>query len=185
MPERTMSAETELTPANITDNKTDNVEIEALPVSIDRDRAASVIRSLSGDFSVEVQKVIYYPYLWVFFIYSVKTIIGKRRDVKASCFVDLINNQASTTDKFTLETESVSSDNILSPDVGEEEAFKTASTYLTHSAIHKMKALLVPDYEVVEKKIVYKPFWIVKCRNRKRENFKAIVDACTGKFQVL
>ena len=161
------------------------IAIESVPVEIDRDRAASIIRHLSGDFNVEVQKLIYYPYLWVFFIYSVKTLLGRRKDVKASCFVDLINNQASTTDKFTLEQIKVNPDNVLESDISEDAAFNTASTYLTHSAIHKMKALLVPDYEVVEKKLVYKPIWIVKCRNRNAENFKMIVDACTGKFQVL
>ena len=159
--------------------------IDMIPVSIERDEAASIVLAHAGGYNVQVQKLIYYPYLWVHFRYTVKTLIGKSRVINASCLVDLINNQAATTDRFDIESIEVPADNVLGSDYDVETAFKTATTYLTHSAIHTMKALLVPDYEVIDKKHIFKPFWIVRCTSRNRDSFKVIVDTLTGKFQVL
>ena len=159
--------------------------IELIPVSITRDEAASIVLAHAGEYSVQVQKLIYYPYLWVYFKYTVKTLLGKSRIIDASCLVDLINNQGATTDRFELSSESVPADNILEPDYDSETALATAKSYLLHASINKMKALLTPRYEVVENKQIYKPFWIVRCTNRSRDSFKVIVDSLTGKFQVL
>ena len=161
------------------------VTIECLETNIDHDRAALIVEKYAGDHAVQVQKLIYYPYFWVFFNYSVKTLIGKSRIIKASCMVDLINNHAATTDSFESVKKDVPSENILEADFTAEQAFETAKTYLTHAAIHKMKALLVPDYEVVDKKTIYKPFWIVRCSNTDLHKFKVIVDGVTGKYQLL
>jgi hypothetical protein len=168
-----------------TDISSQKVEIKTLPCSIDRDKAALIVEAYSDQHSVQVQKLIYYPYYWVLFSYTVKTLIGKSRVINASCMVDMINNHAATTDKFEASIEAVPKDNILEYDYSEEEAFKTAKTYLTHAAIHKMKALLVPDYKVKERGIIYKPFWIVRCTNSNRHKFKVMVDAVTGKYQLL
>lgn len=159
--------------------------INAIPAGIERNEAKSIISNYSENHSVQVQKLIYYPYYWVLFSYTIKTLLGKSKSIKASCLVDLINNHAATTDKFDFCSTEVLKDSVLEHDYSAEQAINTAKTYLTHSSIHNTKVLFAPDYEIIKESLVYKPFWIVKCMNRDRHNFKVIVDAVTGKFQLL
>ena len=170
---------------DITDIDTSTIRINLTPADMTENDAKNIVAKHSEGYSVQVQKMIYYPYYWFLFSFTVKTLFGKSRDIKASCMVDLINNHAATTDAFNSQETVVLKDNVLENDFNEEDAYKTARTYLTHSSIHNMKVLFAPDSEIIEKQLVYKPFWIVKCTNRERHTFKVIVDAVTGKFQLL
>jgi hypothetical protein len=170
---------------NETEIDSEKIVVNAIPVGIEQNEAMSIVSAYSEQHSVQVQKLIYYPYFWVLFSYTVKTLLGKSRSTKASCLVDLINNHGSTTDKFEFKKSKVLKNSVLEPDYTEEQALKTARTYLTHASIHNTKVLFAPDSEVLEQSTVYKPFWIVKCTNRDRHSFKVIVDAVTGKFQLL
>ena len=165
-------------------NNTETI-ITSIPETITEDDANRIVMQYASGYNIQVQKKIYYPYFHVLFSYTVKTLFGRSRETKASCLVDLINNQASTTDKFEITEYRVQPENILEGDIDEEGALRTAKTYLTHASIHNSKVLFAPDSTILEKRFVYKAFWIVKCSNRNRETFKAIVDAVTGKFQVL
>ncbi|MCF7928961.1 MAG: hypothetical protein K9L68_08620 [Spirochaetales bacterium] len=158
--------------------------ILALTQHISAQQAEAVLSAAASQFNTQIQRRIYYPYYWVHFHYSVKTVLGKR-DIEAYCFVDLINNLASTADRFESETISVPANNVLQSKMDEEAAYKTARTYLLHSSIHKMKALLLPKYEIVQKAFVYKPFWIARCTNANREQFHMLVDGVTGKYEAL
>lgn len=158
--------------------------ITVIRESISREDAFKIVQKVSGEFSPQIQKRVYYPYYWVFFEYVVKTFLGKRR-IKAYCLVDLLENQASTADHFeTCEIEE-EEENILTPCTDPESALKTAETYLVHSAIHQMKSLLFPRAEVKNRVFLHKPFWIVRCDNLKGERFRVIVDGITGKFEIL
>ncbi|HAK45120.1 MAG TPA: hypothetical protein DCO79_04260 [Spirochaeta sp.] len=159
--------------------------VNVIPFSIEKNDAQNIVSNYSKQYSVQVQKLIYYPYYWILFEFTVKTLFGKSRKTKASCLVDLINNHAATTDKFELYEAEVLKNSVLEHDYSPEEAVKTARTYLTHSSIHNTKVLFAPDSKIKKESLVYKPFWIVKCTNRDRHSFKVIVDAVTGKFQLL
>ncbi|MDA3939309.1 MAG: hypothetical protein PF693_08380 [Spirochaetia bacterium] len=159
--------------------------INSIKGSLSSNEAVSIVQPFIENYIPKSQKIVFYPYYWVFFHYTVNTIIGKSRIMEASCFVDMINNIASTTDRFEKENIEVVSGNILTASISEEEAFKSARTYLTHASILKRKALMVPKVQVIERELVYKPFWIIKCTNRTRENFNIMVDAVTGKYQTL
>ncbi|MDC7227067.1 MAG: hypothetical protein PQJ61_09930 [Spirochaetales bacterium] len=160
-------------------------KINLIPGTINENDAKNIVSKYSEHHSVQVQKLIYYPYYWFLFSFTVKTLFGKSRSTKASCLVDLINNHAATTDSFDIAEKEVLTAGILEQDYTQEQALKTAKTYLMHSSIHNMKVLFAPDSEILKQSLVHKPFWIVKCTNRDRHSFKVIVDAVTGKFQVL
>ena len=168
-----------------TNTDTEKVIINAIPGEIEQEDAYGIVSKHSEQYAVQVQKKIYYPYYWVLFSYTVKTLLGKSKDIKASCLVDLINNHAATTDVFETAKTEVICDNILEQDYSSEDALKTAKTYLTHASIHTSRVLFAPDSKILKESLVYKPFWIVKCTNRDRHSFKVIVDAVTGKFQLL
>ncbi len=159
--------------------------INSIKRSLSSDEAVTIIQPFIENYIPKSQKMVFYPYYWVFFHYTVSTIIGKSRIMEASCLVDMINNIASTTDRFEKENIEAVSENILTASISEKEAFNSARTYLTHASILKRKALLVPDVQVIQKELIYKPFWIIKCTNRTRENFNIMVDAVSGKYQTL
>jgi len=158
--------------------------INSLKENISRSDALMAVSGSSGAFTPQVQKQLFYPYYWVHFQYRVKTILGERL-LQAYCLVDLLNNQAATADEFQWEPRQEEEENILQPEVAEESALETARTYLLHSSIHTMKALLCPEKTILDQRLLYKPFWIVRCDNRKKEHFHLLVDGMTGKFQVL
>lgn len=159
-------------------------QITALQKTIERDRAQMIVGGTSGEFSAQVQKILYYPYHWFHFEYDVKTLLGKRT-IQAFIMVDLINNRAHTADRFEFAEIEVPQDNVLKPDFPKEAAKDTAGTYLLHSSIHEMKALLCPEKRIVDERMTYKPFWIVRCVNFKNETFRVMVDAMTGKHQII
>ncbi len=161
------------------------MNINAIESTITREDAASILQAKTSSIIPRVQKLIYYPYYWVFFSFRVKTLFGMGRNNKASCLVDMINNQAATSDIFKHVEVEVPEENILENDFSEEESLKTARTYLNHAAMHKMKALVVPQSEIIEEKKIHKPFWVVKCFNQDNSHFTMIVDAVTGKYQNL
>lgn len=158
--------------------------IESLLCNIDRNDALRMVSGYSSSFTPQIQKRIYYPYYWVHFEYTVKTILGSRT-IQAYCLVDLINNQAATADSFQWESLEIEEENILQPEISAETALGTARSYLLHSSIHTMKALLCPEKKVLAEKVMYKPFWIVRFENEKKERFRLLVDGMTGKFQVI
>ncbi|MCD6396503.1 MAG: hypothetical protein J7L71_03100 [Spirochaetaceae bacterium] len=164
---------------------TKKIIINSIERFLSSNDAVTVIKPFIENYIPKSQKMVFYPYYWVFFHYTVNTIIGKSRIMEASCLVDMINNIASTTDRFEKKNVEAVSENILTPSIPEEDAFNSARTYLTHASILKRKALLVPDVQVIQKELIYKPFWIIKCTNRTRENFNIMVDAVTGKYQTL
>ncbi len=164
---------------------TKKIVINSIRGFLSSNDALTVIKPFIENYIPKSQKMVFYPYYWVFFHYTVNTIIGKSRIIEASCLVDMINNIASTTDRFEKENIEAVSENILTPSIPEKEAFKSARTYLIHASILKRKALLVPNVQVMQEELIYKPFWIIKCTNRTRENFNVMVDAVSGKYQIL
>ncbi len=158
--------------------------ISAIAPGISRNQARGILCRVAGTYKPQVQKLVYYPYLWTHYEYTVKTILGKR-SVRAYILVDLIHNIASTSDSFDYEDISVDEEIIIPRKIDVETAGETAKTYLLHSAVHKMKTLLLPEARIRERREIYKPFWIVKCVNRNRESFRVLVDGLTGKYEIL
>jgi len=104
----------------------------------------------------------------------------RERSFKASCLVNLRDSKAATSDPFDSEEVKADSENVLPCAVDGEEAKKIAQSYIIHSARHKMKSLLIPQMELLEQARVYKPFWLIKCENRKRNSFRVLLDGVTA-----
>ena len=159
-------------------------KISSIHQNISNKDAERIIERVSGDYIPQVQKKIYYPYYWFLMEYTTKHFILKR-NIQASCFVDLRNKIASTTDKFHWEEIEVSEENVMEGQIGEQEALKIARSYLVHSAVHNMKSLIFPNFTLVQKMQMFKPYWIVRCQRSDLFEFKVIVDGATGRFKIL
>jgi hypothetical protein len=158
--------------------------ITAVKQHISSQQAALLVQSAAGDFVAQVQKKIYYPYFWFYFRCSVK-ILKWEHPMRVSCLVDRINKEAATSSLFEREEVEVEEENILEEELARDEAYKMAETYVVHASIHKMRSILFPKQELMEEAAVYKPFWLVKCSHPRKGHFRVIVDAGTGKLQVL
>ncbi len=158
--------------------------ITTIRQNISSEQARLIVDSVSADYSTQVLKKIYYPYHWFFYNCTVKMLF-RERSFKASCLVNLRDSEAATSDLFDREDVSADSENVLPCAVAGEEAGKIAQSYIIHTARHKMKSLVIPQMELLEQARVYKPFWLIKCENRKRTSFRVLLDGVTGKFQIL
>ncbi len=49
----------------------------------------------------------------------------------------------------------------------------------------KKKVVKTPDIEYLDDEYVYKPFYIVECKNDQEETFHVLFDAVTGEFSLL
>ncbi len=133
---------------------------------------------------VHTQKKIYYPYYWRHYHFTF-AIQRHKRPFEAHILVDMINNTASSADRFSLDTLDVDEDLVIDPDISIEKASETAQTYLQHSITTKLKMLFVPRKEIIDEKVIHKPFWLVRCSSRNQKPFFVIVDALNGKYQIL
>ncbi len=158
--------------------------ITTIRQNISSEQARLIVDSVSADYSTQVLKKIYYPYHWFFYNCTVKMLF-RERSFKASCLVNLRDSEAATSDLFDREDVSADSENVLPCAVAGEEAKEIAQSYIIHTARHKMKSLVIPQMELLEQARVYKPFWLIKCENRKRTSFRVLLDGVTGKFQIL
>lgn len=160
------------------------MNILTIKQNITAEDALGVVNSRSKSLFPKVHSLVYYPYYWFLFSYTLKTLLGNR-SIKASCLTDLCRNQAFTTDCFQRVEREVETKQIVQERYNEAEAYKTARTYVVHSATHRMKALLLPELTLIDQEKVYKPFWIVECRRQGTAPFLVLVDSTTGKYEIL
>ena len=160
------------------------MNIVTIKQNITEKHALEVVKSRSKDLFPVMHSKVYYPYYWFHFSCTVKTLLGSK-SIKASCLTDLCRNQAFTTDYFEKENLEEDSTLIVQDKYSECEAYKTARTYVVHSSIHLMKALLLPEVSLIEKERVYKLFWLVECQQQRSALFLILVDSTTGKYEIL
>lgn len=146
--------------------------------------ALITVQRRAENYSVRSEGKLYYPYFWFFFSCSVKTFFGSRNR-KASCLIDLLRNQAATTDPFITSEVETDPSQFIQEKYTEQEAYCTASTYMVHASIHITRSLLLPQLEVLDKGKVYKAFWIIECTHLQKTSFKVMVDSITGKYEMI
>lgn len=159
--------------------------VTAVVKSLSAGKAEAIVSPYLGDFFIYNIRLLYYPYYRVYYEYRIKTFFGKGRIHKAICLVDMLNNIASTCDRFETELLNPDSETVLTPRISKTQAMKTADIYLTHSSINVMKALSAPLKVATDSQGIFKPFWLFHCRNSAGESMDILVDSNTGKYETL
>ena len=147
-------------------------------------QAEGVVASASGEWTSRARSKIYYPYFWFHLRYATRTLLGYG-SVRLSCLVDTRTGCASTTDPFELERVDANAGVVMEPRLAEGEALRIAHRYTAYAVRNRRKALVVPEVTVLERCLVYKPFWIIDGTQRCASSFRMLVDGVTGGFHVL
>ena len=161
-------------------------EIVAIEGRLTSVQVEEVIAAVSGEWTPRACRKLYYPYFSFELRYTARTLLG-RSGVRASCLVDARTGLASTSDPFELERVEVDASDILEPRLTDDAALSIAERYVAYVVKNKRKALVVPDTDVLDRKLVRKPFWIVECTQRDpgAPGFSVLVDGITGGFHVV
>ena len=88
---------------------------------------------------------------------------------------------SSTSDPFELDPVEADEAEVALPRLEVAEALRLAERYASYVVKSRRKALVTPKREVLEQRLVYKPFWIVDCA----EAYTLLVDGVTGGFHPL
>ena len=147
-------------------------------------QAEGVVVSTSGEWTSRAHGKIYYPYFWFHLRYATQTLLGKSC-VRLSCLADVRTGHAATADPFELERVDASAGGVMEPRLSEDEALRIAHRYGAYVVRNRRKALAVPEVTVLERCLVYKPFWIVDGTKWRKSSFRVLVDGVTGGFHAL
>lgn len=154
--------------------------IRAIRTGIGPARAAALLES-AGSVSADVERKLFYPYRWFLLRSSARTLLGESA-LRMSCLVDARTRLCATADPFELEELRAPRDDVLDAKLAELEGRRIAERYAAHVVRGKRKALVRSELELLEAKLVYKPFWVVRCTARGDREFRTLVDAVTGGF---
>ena len=127
---------------------------------------------------------LYYPYDWILFRYRAKTWLGHTA-LKVSCLVDSRTRVCSTADPFPTEDVAPGDDLVLDPRIGRERALALARRYAAHAVRQNHKAFVLPRVEVLERRGIYKPFWVVDCAPDEAGPQSLLFDGVTGEYCAL
>ena len=161
------------------------VEIVSLRSLWTKGEVKKRIQTISKDADLEVKIIqnVYYPYLQ--FVYE---LIVKGTGGKALCFVDMVGGvEAISTALPKMESVRVPKIQIMPCKVDPEVAQRKAETYITYVFTHRRKVLIAPELLIRSKKLVYRPFFILKCNasEKKKSKFYLMFDAVSGQYQTL
>jgi hypothetical protein len=158
--------------------------ISCINGGISQEGAERLVAAGSEDWTPRVQTKLHYPYHWFLMRYSAKTIFGESA-LRVSCLIDGRTRIGATTDAFEVEHATVHDDEVIEPRVGEAEACRLAERYTSYVVRNKRKALVTPRVEILDRAVVHKPFWVVRCANGSKPEFRVMVDGATGGMCVL
>ena len=136
---------------------------------VDTGQALAVVRN---------QRV-YYPYDWYLLRHRAITWFGAT-GMDLSCLIDSRTGVAATTDRFQTGTVATADALVLDRRLERDITLRVAKRYAAHATRQRHKALLPPKIELVARRPVYKPFWVVDYRLENRCQQRMLVDGVTG-----
>ena len=158
--------------------------IRAIAGDVSGGAAERVVQSSSPGWTARAERRLYYPYFWFHFRYTARTFLG-RSGLRASCLVDARTRLGATTDAFELQTVEPDARDIVAAGIDETEARRIAERYTSYVMRRRRRALIAPEVEVLDRALVHKPFWVVRCTRDDASAFRGLVDGLTGRFHVL
>lgn len=154
--------------------------VSAIRAGFTAEGCERVVGAASPASSPRTRRRLFYPYFWVQLHYEVSTWLGKSA-LRLECLVDARTRISSTTDPFELEPVDADENELIATDVDAAEARRLAERYSSYVVKNRRKALVASRMEVLEERLVYKPFWIVDCGT----DYTLLVDGVTGGFHPL
>lgn len=161
------------------------VEIKCIRNGFKMEDAFQRLYKRSKHFTIENMDLLFYPYLLI--EYEVK-FRGKLEKLSETVLVlcDMWRGQfsmAKTAGDFT--KIQVDESSLISVKYDKERAIKEGPRTVYGEIQAKKKVLNIPDIEYLYDELIYKPFYIVECKNDEQEVFHILFDAVNGDFSLL
>lgn len=157
--------------------------IRAIRTTVGAEEAVAILES-TAPVSAAVERQVFYPFHWFLLRCSTSTVLGTSA-VRVSCLVDGRSGLCATADRFDLEGIRASCEDILDTKLGELDGRRIAKRYAAYVVRGKRKAFVRAELEVLEAALIYKPFWVVGCKEGSTPPFRMLVDGVTGGFYPL
>jgi hypothetical protein len=153
------------------------IEVKTILGGVNAAEAGKISAAASEGLSKGIARPLFYPYYWFSFRETTQTILGAS-SIRISCLVDGRTGVGATSDPFDVELRRVAARDVLSSAIKEPDALKQASRLVRHAPKARRRALVGARRELVERCLVYKPFWVVSTGPERA--LSVVVDAVTG-----
>jgi len=144
-----------------------------------------VLYKRSKHFSIEKMSTLFYPYLLA--NYDVKFSEKlKKLNTTVVCIIDMFSGRISVAKTpghyFELEVE----EQYMMPlKADRDQAIKDCPIEVSSFLMSSKKMPRIPDIIYRDEELIYRPFYIVECKNEDGENFHILFDTVTGDFSLL
>lgn len=161
------------------------MEIKVLKNGFKMEDAFERLYKRSRHFTIENMDLLFYPYLLMEFevLYSGKL---ERLNGKIMCLCDMwkgIYSIAKTRGEYM--TVNAEEETVMPMKLKKMDAIKNAPREIYGEIQKEKRVLNIPDIEYVSDELIYKPFYIVECRNDDNEAFHILFDAVSGSYSLL
>ncbi|MEM4157096.1 MAG: hypothetical protein QXN69_02055 [Candidatus Methanomethylicaceae archaeon] len=129
---------------------------------------------------------LYYPYWLINFEVKANMALGVSKTYDGVyLMVDGLTCFVGYTSKPDLESEELDDERILSLKVLEDRALSGAEEYLKKTFQRLKRLTMLKEMEItpVEKRVIYKQFWLVKLPNKKNKRVWLLLDSVSGSTQ--
>ena len=139
----------------------------------------------SKHFSIENMDLLFYPYLLITYQIDYGKKLAKLNE-EILIMADMYRGGysfAKSRGKFT--TMEVDDQTVMPMKQDRRKLIKDGPRTVYGEIMLKKKVVKTPDIEYIDDEYVYKPFYIVECKNEDGETFHILFDAVTGDFSLL
>ncbi len=160
-------------------------KIKMLKNKYTMDDAYERLMKRSKNFSVDKMHTLFYPYLKINYLVDMGEKL-KRLNENVVCMVDMYTGRESVA-KTKGEFIEIDADaKLMMPlKIQRESALKNAPLTIGTTIMGRKKVIKIPDIIHQDDEIVYKPFYVVECRNSDKEVFHILFDSVLGDFSLL
>ncbi len=139
----------------------------------------------SKHFSIENMDLLFYPYLLIEYDIDYGKRLAKLNE-RVLVMADMFRGGYSfAKSRGSFATMEVEEETVMPVRQDRRKTIKEGPRTVYGEIMRKKKVLRTPDIEYVDDEVVYKPFYIVECKNEDGENFHILFDAVTGDFSLL
>ena len=139
----------------------------------------------SSHFSIENMDLLFYPYLLIEYSIDYGKKLEKLNEhilIMADMYRGGYSFARSAGDFVMMNVEE---ETIMPHKMDRRQLIKDGPRTVYGEIMLKKKVIKTPDIEYIDDEYVYKPFYIVECKNEDDETFHILFDAVTGDFSLL
>ncbi|MFC0558418.1 hypothetical protein [Halalkalibacter alkalisediminis] len=140
-----------------------------------------LLKSIDRNLPYTLEGLVYYPYYLFEFKMNAKGLMRLKGNI--GCTVDSISGRGAMIDqKPSLYRGEIPEKDGLRPSLTVEAAYDKANEYLFHTASLKLKFVSMPQVQLVNQALFYRPFWIVTPSHKEEGYPNLMVDGISGTY---